>query len=379
MRGEGRVFQRGRIWWIAYSGPDGHGGAKEIRESSESDSESTARKLLRDRLREVANHRSGVRAFSGPRAERLTVEALIDSLEADYRRREIKSLRATMNHAKPVKEFFGHYRAVSVTSDLVREYIEERKKAGRSNAKVNREMEVLAAAFILAVKEERLARRPHIPHLPENNARRGFFEAHEHELMLKHLTSPMDEIARFAYVCGWRKDEIRTLRWENVDRDAKEVRLFDSKNGEGRAVALDDDAWSIFERQWAKRQFETRSGTALSEYVFHIKGRPLNESVFTRTWARARRKAGAAVAGRLFHDYRRTAARNMIRAGVPQAVAMAITGHRTDSMFRRYNIVSADDKRDALKRQAEYLKSQPKEGNLTSIQRPDSDKTRTTG
>ena len=86
MRGDGRVFKRGPFWWIAYCGP-GPSGSIEIRESSDSDSESTARKLLRDRLREVANHRSGVRAFAGPRAERLTVDNLIDSLEADYRRR----------------------------------------------------------------------------------------------------------------------------------------------------------------------------------------------------------------------------------------------------------------------------------------------------
>lgn len=377
MRGEGRVFRRGRVWWIAYSGPGVDGNAKEIRESSGSDSEAGAKKLLRERLREVANHRQGVRAFSGPRSERLTIEDLLDSLKGDYQRREIKSLRRTMNHASPIREFFGHYRAVSVTSDLVREYVTIRKTAGRSNAKINRELEVLSAAFNLAMKEERLARKPRIPHLTENNARKGFFEPNEHAAILAHLPAPMDDIARFAYICGWRKDEIRTLRWENVDREAKEVRLFDSKNGEGRAVALHDEGWAIFERLWVGRQFETKHGTALSEYVFHVNGRPLNESVFTRTWARARAKAGDAVKGRIFHDYRRTAARNMIRAGVPQAIAMAITGHKTDSMFRRYNIVSADDKRAALERQAEYLKAQPKDGNLRSIQRPDSDKSRT--
>ena len=95
MRGEGRVFKRGRIWWIAYYGP-GEKGAEEIRESG-SESEAAARKLLKKRLRDVANHRNGVRAFTGPSAERLTVDNLIDSLEGDYRRRGIKSLRRTIS------------------------------------------------------------------------------------------------------------------------------------------------------------------------------------------------------------------------------------------------------------------------------------------
>ncbi len=377
MRGEGRVFKRGRIWWLAYWGPE-NGEWREIRESSGSERESDARKKLRDKLREVANHRGGIRPFQGPAQERLTVGDLLDSLEADYRRREIKSLARSLNHIKPVREFFGHFRAVALTPDLVRSYTEMRRSENLSNAKINRETEMLSAAFSLAFKEDRLARKPYIPHLPENNARSGFFEEGEHKLMLQHLESPMDDIARFAYVCGWRKEEIRTLRWENVDRSAKEVRLFDSKNGQGRVLPLDPETWALFERLWTARQFQTPRGTALSEYVFHRQGDPIGEANFEKLWRRARVKAG--LPGKLFHDYRRTAARNMIRAGVPQAVAMAITGHKTDSMFRRYNIVTTDDKREALKREIEFLKARRSETKVARFRaraKTDSDRTRT--
>ena len=378
MRGEGRIFKRGKYWHLAFYGP-GDNGMIEIRESSGSESELAARKLLKKRIREVANHRGGVQAFQGPNQERLTVSDLIDSLEADYRRRGIKSLQRTIMQGKQIREFFGHYRAVAVTSDLVRRYIELRQsdKKKPKNSTINRGLEVLSAAFNLALKEERLARKPHVPHLSETgNARKGFFEAAEHELMIKHLPKPMDDIARFAYVCGWRKEEIRTLRWEYVDRAAKEVRIYDSKNGEGRVLPLVGETLAMFERLWSVRQFKTSSGIALSEFIFHVNGRPVGVWNFEKLWSKARKKAGAAAAGKIFHDYRRTAVRNMIRAGVPQAVAMSISGHRTTSMFTRYNIVSTTDQADALRRQFEYLKGQPVTSNVVEFSR-DTDKTRT--
>lgn len=373
MRGEGRVFQRGRIWQIAYYAPGKDGKSREIYESSRSESESVARKFLKDRTRQVANHRGGGAAFVGPKAERILVGEMLDSLESDYRQRGIKSLRRSLNHMKHVRDFFGHHRAVGVTPEMIDRFIELARGAELSNATINRRLEVLSAAFQLAIERKRIAQKPHVPHLPEKNARKGFFERHEHELMLKHLPAPMDDMARFAYACGWRKDEVRTLRWENVDRAAREVRIDDSKNGEGRVLPLDDELWAMFERLWALRQYDTLSGgVALSEYVFHRNGHPIADSHFTKLWAKARTAAGSAVAHRIFHDYRRTAARDMIRAGVQQAVAKKITGHVTDSMFQRYNITSTDDQLNALQKRREYANQQPKVANVTEFRKSES-------
>ena len=359
MRGEGRVFRRGRRWWIAYWGFRPNGDTGEVRESG-GDTEDEAKDLLRRRLREVANHRDGIRKFRGPHQERVTVSELLDNLVADYRQREIKSLRQTIGadgkggHVRQVRLYFGHFRALSVTTDRIRRYIEQRKKAGLSNAKINRETEILGRAFKLAVEDGKLTYCPKIPALPEINARQGFFEKEEFEAVTRRLPSTLDDLARFAYGTGWRRGELVGLRWENVDRTAREVRIPTSKSGEPRSVPLDETLWPIIERRWAAREYEWRLGeSALSAYVFHRQGKPLGN--FFRAWTAACKAAG--VSGKLFHDLRRTAVRDMIRAGVPQAVAKKISGHETDSVFERYNIVSEEDKLDALRRRRSYLEA----------------------
>jgi integrase len=86
--------------------------------------------------------------------------------------------------------------------------------------------------------------------------------------------------------------------------------------------------------------------TELTPWIFHRKGKPIGD--FRKAWATACKKAG--VPGRILHDFRRTAVRNLVRAGVPERVAMQMTGHKTRSVFDRYNIVSEEDLMEAAKR-----------------------------
>jgi integrase len=360
MRGDGRVFKRGQLFWVQY-----YFRGKQVREPGGFDgrgaaTEAEARKKLKARMREIHGER-----YVGPQVERLAVADVLDSYKAHLRQKGAKSLESVAAHLKPVEHAFSMTRAVDVTTDRIRKYVEERLADKKQPATVNRGLQALRAAFRLAMKEGRLSRVPYFPMLREDNARAGFFERGEFEAVATNLPALVADIARFAYSSGWRKGEILGLRWEMVDRAAGEVRLRTSKNGEGRTLPLEiGELRQIVERRWAARECTTPEGVpALSEYVFHVGGRPVVD--FKRSWATACKAAG--VPGKLFHDLRRTAVRDLIRGEVHQAVAMQITGHKTDAIFRRYNITSDDDKREALRRLAAYRASRPAGSNVIPL------------
>jgi integrase len=153
----------------------------------------------------------------------------------------------------------------------------------------------------------------------------------------------------FGWLTGMRKGEIASLLWEDVVGNELRLRAENSKNGEERVIPFEGELAALMERRKAARQFKVNGIPTFSALIFHRKGEPIRE--FHKSWATACRLAGVR---RLFHDLRRSAARNMLNAGVPQAIAMQITGHKTDSMFRRYAIVAPKDVRTALRMTQEH-------------------------
>lgn len=204
---------------------------------------------------------------------------------------------------------------------------------GYAPATVQAHIVYLRASMRYAQKKGELAILPYFPTIKLDNARTGFFERDEFERIVTHLPEPYADMVRFGYGCGWRLSEILGLRWSEVDRGQGMIRLQTSKNGHGRCLPLVGELAKIIERRWKARII----GDALSEWVFHRAGKRIEKSSFWYKWNAARNQAG--LPGRLFHDLRRTAARDMIAAGCDYQTAMAVTGHRTMSMFMRYQIV----------------------------------------
>jgi integrase len=287
-------------------------------------------------------------------------------LEADYRLRGVKSWAQFQSHLKPIRQHFAEWRVLEVTAEAIDTYIEERLEAEMAAATVNRETQLLGQALRLARERHRLTSMPSIRHLPEQNIRQGFFEADEFRRLVAALPDYLQDVTRFAYLVGWRRGEILSLRWTDVDRAGRVIRLRseESKNGRGRVVTIDGDLGELIERRWQARLISAKDVPRVTDLVFHNQGEPIVD--FRKAWASACVKAGLYYvvkdeAGKekqfpekLFHDLRRTAVRDMVRAGVPERVAMEISGHRTRSVFDRYNIVSEADLRAAMQKSQAY-------------------------
>jgi len=366
MKGNGRIYQRGRIWWIEYWLR-----GRQYRESSRSTDERLAARLLKRRLREIGAAQLGLKPFVGPQEERVLLSDLLDAVEADYQINGRRSLDTLKGRLRPLRAFFGDDRAQDLTGKRIEDYKAARlaSKTARetpvSVATVNRELAALRRAYRLAIEQGRLSSGPMIKLLAEHNARQGFVEPGTFEAVVTHLPAPLDDLARFAYLTGWRKGEVTTLEWADVDRANRllTLRREHSKNEEPRVLKLTGDLWDLIERRWASREYRTTDKqTTLSAYVFHRRGQPIVG--FRNAWGEACKKAK--VPGLLFHDLRRSAVRNMERAGVSQAVAMKITGHKTPSVYRRYRIVNEDDIERALAQTQEAIRQAPP-SNVTAL------------
>lgn len=361
MNGLGRIFQRGPVYWIAYY----HRG-REHRESTHTTGtkgETLAGKLLKKRLGEI-----GRGHLIGPQEEKVTFEDMAADLERDYTmngRRSAKTLQYQLRH---VRAGFALMRAIDMTTDRIRAYVTQRQAEKAANATINRELAALRRMFTLAVQASRLSSRPHIPMLEEHNARQGFLDHGSFLTLRDHLPDALKDPVTFLYFSGWRVSEMRGLEWRDVDLTGHVVRLRPelSKNKDGRVLPLNGELLEVMERANGQRRLDCVN-------VFHIGGEPIGD--FRGSWKTACESAG--LAGLLVHDLRRSAIRNMVRAGIPERVCMALSGHKTRAIFDRYNIVNESDLTSATERLHHHLSEQPQTGRVIPLPDGVSTKTRT--
>ena len=286
-----------------------------------------------------------------PPRRRLTFRAAVRDVLDDYRMNRKRSLRDVERHVRlHLAPFFGRRRMATITTADVRRYVLRRQGDGAKNATINRELSVLKRAFSLAVAAGTLRSRPHIALLREANIRRGFFEAEEFEAVRRRLPPDLADFVSFLHTTGWRwRSEAARLSWTNVAFDAAEVRLDPgtTKTGEGRLFPFTAGLRALLERRRAvTRARERELGRAVPFVFTRPNGEPIGS--FTKAWATACR--AAAVPGRVLHDFRRTAVRNLVRAGVPERVAMELVGWKSRQMLDRYHIVNPGDLIDAARK-----------------------------
>jgi integrase len=325
-----------------------------------------------------------------PKDERVTVGELLDDLGADFRLRGTKWWTSgAKSYTATVREWFGDVRATRLQAADVDRYIEAKLAEGYAPASVNRQTGLLRQALRLGCERGTLGHVIKGRRLPERNARQGFFERADLEKVVAALPDDLQDFTRFVYLTAWRRGELISLRWSDVDRAGRVIRLRPehSKNGRGRTIAIEGDLCAIIDRRAQARVIPGEDGQPdrVAEHVFHRAGIAIGD--FRKAWATACLVAGLArpkidaagkpvldeqgqpmlVPTKLFHDLRRSGVRNMIRAGVRERVAMEISGHRTRSIFDRYNITSEEDLRDAMQRTSTYVNAQPAQSNVVSL------------
>ncbi len=337
----GRVFLRGEIYWIAFS----HNG-KEYRKSAKTEKKREAESVLSYYLGQCARgefkgFQEGTKTYS--------INEMLDDLLSDCEQRQLRSLVTVRLKTRHLREELGDLAASELTERHIDLYVKKRFPLIAAST-MRHELIYLKQAFRLAARKHLVEKIPYFPTITVQNARQGFFEANDFERVVGYLAEELKDVMRFAYYSGWRKGEILTLEWRDVQGEVIRLRPEVSKNKEGRVLAVVGEIAAIIERRRAQR-------LDLIPWVFHRNGGKRIKD-FRLAWRNACKRAG--VDDKLFHDFRRTAVRNMTRAGVPEKIAMSITGHKTRAVFDRYNIVNEEDIRQGLERTFEHLSDRQK-------------------
>jgi len=345
----GCLYRRGKMYWIKY-----YRNGKPYAESTHSDKKEVAKRMLQKREGEIAEGKLPGICFDKTTFDELAVDYL-----TDYRVNGNKSLTRAEISVRHLKKHFEGCRVPQITTPKIQVYTEQRLNEKAAHATINNELGALKRMLNLGAKQTppKVNRVPYIPMLKTNNARKGFFEHGDFLALRDNLPDYLKGFVTFAYRSGWRLSEITNLTWQQVDLDQGIARLEvgETKNDEARTLYLDAELKKVLLDQQERRKNGKKSGVILP-YVFPNRKGTGKIVDIRKAWQTACKNAG--IGKRLFHDFRRTAVRNMVRAGIPERVAMMVSGHKTRSVFERYNIVNSQDLKMAAEQQARYLEAQ---------------------
>jgi integrase len=341
------------IWYAQYV----HNG-KQVRVSTGETSKMKAlgvlRRLMGDRDRGLAPL---------PESQKLRYADLRRGLIANYEERGNRSLTTyadgeeNINGLRQLDDFFNYSESnpgpplPQITTETSREFARKRQADGVGTATVNRSLACLRRMLRIAHEDGRIQHVPKIRFLKEPPPRKGFLELEKFNELLALLPTYLQPLILLLYYCGLRVDEGRQIEWPAVDLDAHLIRLEaeQTKTDEARTVPLPAQLVMML------RAIEPKTGKVFDDTNLRNEWQKACAACGqgTRTLIEPEKEDAHAwykYTGLLVHDLRRSAVRNLVNAGVPERVAMQISGHKTRAVFDRYHIVSTDDVTKAMSR-----------------------------
>jgi integrase len=341
-RGQGGLIKKrgSRNWYLLYYDLNG----KQHSESSGTSDRHEAQVMLTSRLETV-------RKGEQPMAEikRLRYEDLRAGLVANYKAEgKLTEVDGKLLYSgrqgllKPLDDFFGGMPVTAITPDILELFVVKRKEVGVSGPSINRHLALLRRAFNLARQKGKIQHVPYFPMSKESEARKGFIEREQFVSLRNAMPENLRPLLTFLYTTGCRFGAATCIQWSWVNLESATIELPAevTKNDEPLTLPLSTELVAML-----KKEFRNES-----KPVFDAKN-------WRKEWNKAAIAAGLGqktgeewyqFKGIIPHDLRRSAVRNMIRAGVHQTVAMSISGHKTASVFERYNITDVKDKQAAM-------------------------------
>lgn len=339
-----------RFWYAQYYALNG----RKIRESTKKEVKQEAEAVLRTALEK---RDKGLAPSTDMR--KIKYRDLRAGLLANYEEKGNKSLAVraqgeeTIMGLPQLDAFFGYSAknpgpsVMQISTDTARRFAEQRKKEGVGNAVINRSLACLRRMLRIAHEDGKIQNVPVVRLLKEPPPRRGFLPTENFDELVGLLPGTLKPLIIFLYYCGTRVGEALQIEWSQMDLDARLCRLEDeqTKTGEARVVPLpsmlvmllkeiEPKSGKVFADTNLRKEWVKACATCGLGRIIQVEGKPYDPRY----------------EGLTIHDLRRSAVRNLVNAGVPERVAMRISGHKTRSVFDRYHIVSTDDVTAAMRR-----------------------------
>ncbi len=355
-RGEGGLIKiKGCRFWYCQFYRDG----RQVRISSKTEVKEEAKKTLR---RLMGDTERGMTPENELRKVRYA--DLRGALIQNYVERGNKSLQTVADGSetiwglKPLDDFFEYKPGLNgddgnpgtpltqITTDAARDFARQRLDEGLSNDTVNGSLRLLRRMLNIACEDNKIQVVPKIRLLKSNPARKGFLPKEQFDSVLSKLPINLKPLVIFLYYCGVRLGEAAQIEWKQVDLKSAVIRLEEdqTKNSEARVVPLPDVLVDLLTQVDSKQSlvFDTTNlrkewhkacvAAGLGRFI-EVEGKP--DPKYT---------------GLIIHDLRRSAIKNLMKAGVNEKVAMKISGHKTRDVFDRYHIVDTEDVVEAMRR-----------------------------